>query len=217
MSDPGGTRTRMPRSPQLSFADAPPRKASGPALTVLPDAARVEEHIVRRAAPFAPGHLACTFGELERDVTRAARAAGACGRIATPETVGLALREACREARPPYARIREHAGFARAAQDLLGTLAGGMVEPDDLLALAPSLPPGPRERVASLAEVLCAARRRMEATGLVDPGGALLRAVAHLERGGELPRRVAGAGTLVFDWIHDWAPIRVRLAAALAG
>src|SRR5207248_5431418 len=48
--------------------------------TVLPDAARVEAHVVRRASPFATGPLACTFGELERDVVRAARASGACGR-----------------------------------------------------------------------------------------------------------------------------------------
>ena len=41
----------MPRSSQLSFAEAPRRKAPGTTLTVLPDAARVEEHIVRKAAP----------------------------------------------------------------------------------------------------------------------------------------------------------------------
>src|SRR3954469_17990806 len=206
----------MRRSPQLSFADAPPRKAPGPALTVLPDAARVEEHVVRRAAPFAPGHLACTFGELERDLVRAARGSGACGRLATPETVTLALREACREARPPYARIREQAGFARAAQDLLGTLAEGMLEPEELLALAPSLSPRTRERVAAVAEVLCAARRTLTARSLVDPGRALLGAVAELERGGELPRKIACAGSLVFEWILDWSPLRARLVAALA-
>jgi len=206
----------MPRSSQLTFADAPGRKAQGPALTVLPDAARVEEAVVRRAAPFAPGHLACTFAELERDVVRAARAAGACGRVATPEAVRLALREACREARPPYARIREQAGFARAAQDLLGTLTAGMLEPEELLDLASSLPPGTRERASSLAAVLCSARRRLEVQGLVDSGGALLRAVAHLEQGGELPRKVASAGAVVFEWIHGWSPIRVRLVAALA-
>ena len=183
---------------------------------MLPDSARVEEHIVRRAAPFAPGHLACTVGELERDLVRAARASDACERIATPEAVSLALREACRDAKAPYARIREQAGFARAAQDLLRTLAQGMLEPEELLALAPSLPEGTRERVASLAEVLCAAHRRLTARSLVDPGAALLRAVAQLERGGELPRKIAAAGCLVFEWINDWSPLRVRLAAALA-
>src|SRR5690349_20771853 len=137
-------------------------------LTVLPDAARVEESVVRQAAPFAPGHLACTFAELERDVVRAARAAGVCGRVATAEALRLALREACREARPPYARIREQAGFVRAAQDLLGTLTAGMLEPEELLALAPSLPSGTRERASSLAAVLRAARTRLEARGLVD-------------------------------------------------
>ena len=185
-------------------------------LTVLPDAARVEESVVRQAAPFAPGHLACTFAELERDVVRAARAAGACGRVATGEVLRLALREACRDARPPYARIREQAGFVRAAQDLLGTLTAGMVEPEELLALAPSLPSGTRERASSLAAVLRAARTRLEARGLVDAGSALLLSVAHLERGGELPRKVAGGGAVVFEWIHDWSPVRVRLVAALA-
>src|SRR5256885_1402636 len=85
---------------------------------------------------------------------------------------------------------------------------------------AAGLPAGLRRRAAtrgaSLAQVLCAARRKMEATGLVDAGGALLRAVAHLERGGEVPRKIAAAGTVVFEWIRDWSPIRVRLVAALA-
>jgi hypothetical protein len=182
LSDPFGTGEKMPCSSQLSFADAPARKAHGPTLAVLPDAVRVEEHVVRKAAPFAPGHLACTFADLEREVVRVARASGACGRIATPETLALALREACRTAAPPYARIREQAGFARAAQDLLETLSRGMLEPKGLLALVPALPGGTWERVSSLADVLCTARRRLEERGLVDAGGALLRGVEHLEK-----------------------------------
>ncbi|MFL5399078.1 MAG: PD-(D/E)XK nuclease family protein [Myxococcales bacterium] len=206
----------MPRSSQLTFTDAKARKAQGPALTVLPDAVRVEEHVVRKAAPFAPGHLACTFADLEREVVRAARGSGACGRIATPETLALALRDACRTAAPPYARIREQSGFARAAQDLLAALSRGMLEPKALLALVPSLPAGTWERISSLADILCTARRRLEERGLVDAGGALLRGVAHLEEGGELPRKLAAAGSVVFEWIDDWSPIRVRLVLALA-
>src|SRR2546423_9409138 len=82
MSDPAGTRRKM-------------------LLTVLPDAARVEDHVVRRAAPFVPGPVACTFGELERDVVRAARASGACGRIATPEAVRLPPPRGRAQARAP--------------------------------------------------------------------------------------------------------------------
>src|SRR2546428_424627 len=41
----------MRRAAQLSFDDARRKAPAGPALTVLPDAARVEEHLVRPGAP----------------------------------------------------------------------------------------------------------------------------------------------------------------------
>jgi len=66
----------MRRAAQLSFEDAHRTPAPGRDLTVLPDAARVEEHVLRRAAPFVAGQLPCTLAELERGLLREARAAG---------------------------------------------------------------------------------------------------------------------------------------------
>ena len=113
----------MRKAAQLSFDEAPRRARAGPPLTVLPDAARVEEYVVRRAAPFAAGQTACTIAQLERELVREARAAGVCPRVATPEALSLLFREVCREETPresPFFRIREQAGFARAVQDRSG-------------------------------------------------------------------------------------------------
>src|SRR2546429_205957 len=66
----------MRRVAQLSFDDARRKAPIGPPLTVLPDAARVEEHLVRRATPFVAGQVACTLLQLERELVRNARADG---------------------------------------------------------------------------------------------------------------------------------------------
>src|SRR5918912_212842 len=157
MSDPRGRRIQVRKAAQLSFDEAPRRARAGPPLTVLPDAARVEEYVVRRAEPFAAGQIACTIAQLERELVRQARAAGACPRVASPEALALLFREVCREETPPNApffRIREQAGFARAVQDLLAALGQGLLQPAELVSLA--LPEATRERVEPLARVLVA-------------------------------------------------------------
>src|SRR5438094_9095316 len=83
----------MRRVAQLSFDDARRKAPIGPPLTVLPDAARVEEHLVRRATPFVAGQVACTLLQLERELVRNARADGACPKVASPEALALLVRD----------------------------------------------------------------------------------------------------------------------------
>src|SRR4051812_46496212 len=99
---------------QLSFADARPRR--GLLLTVLPDAARVEETLTRlaRERGLAAGKVACSVAELEREIVREARRAGRCPPPAPPWAVELAVAHAARESTPrasPLNAIREQAGF----------------------------------------------------------------------------------------------------------
>src|SRR5712691_6699035 len=99
---------------QLSFADARPRR--GPRLAVLPDAARVEERLARvaRAQGFVAGKVACSLAELERELVREARRAGACGPPASKQAVALALREAAREkSGGPFFAVRGQPGYLR--------------------------------------------------------------------------------------------------------
>src|SRR5438270_895870 len=162
----------MRRAAQLSFEDAHRRPAPGRDLTVLPDAARVEEHVLRRAAPFVAGQLACTLAELERGLLREARAAGLCPAVATPEALTLLFREVCREETPrdsAFFGIREQPGFARAVQDLLAALGQGLLDPAELSRL--NLAEASRERIRPLARVLLEVRRALGRRGR-SPAGA---------------------------------------------
>ena len=196
---------------QLTFADLPRRR--GPRVSVLPDAARVEERLLQlaRAQGLVAGKVACSLADLERELVREARKAGQCPAPASPEALMLALREAAREHSPgPFFRIREQAGYARALGDLLSALTQGLLDPAELLAL--DLP----ERVAALGRTLLAARKRLDAAGLVEPQRAVRLAVEALERKGALPHFLAQAGAVQFEGILDWTPLRLRLASALA-
>ncbi|HWE24334.1 MAG TPA: hypothetical protein VG496_10390, partial [Myxococcales bacterium] len=208
----------MRRVAQLSFDDAPARTSPGRALTVLPDAPRVEEHVLRRAVPFVAGQLACTLAELERGLVREARAAGACPAVATAEALALLFRDVCREETPrdsSFFRIRDQPGFACAVQDLLAALGHGLLEPAELLRL--ELPDGARERVGPLARVLALARQSLERRGLTDSNRALRLAVEAIEDGGPLPLVLRGVREVTFDAVLDWTPLRVRMATALSG
>ncbi len=207
----------MRRVAQLSFDDARRKAPIGPALTVLPDAARVEEHLVRRAAPFVAGPVACTLFQLERELVRKARADGACPRVASPEALALLFRDVCREETPregPFWGIRDQPGFARAAQDLMSALAQGLIEPAELLRLP--LPDAAQERIAPLATLLVRAQKALDRRGLADPNRALRLAVDALAGGGDLPSLVRNAPELTFEAILDWTPLRVRMVASLA-
>ena len=207
----------MRKASQLSFDDARRKAPAGPPLTVLPDAARVEEHLLRRAAPFVAGRVACTLAQLERDLVREARVAGACPKVASPEALDLLFRDVCREDTPrgsPFWGIREQPGFARAVKDLLAALGHGSMEPAELLRL--QLPDAARERVAPLATLLVRARQALDRRGLADPNRALRLAIDALADGGDLPATIRAASQVTFDAILDWTPLRVRMAAALA-
>lgn len=196
---------------QLSFALTPRR---GPSVAVLPDAARVEERLARlaRQRGLVAGRVACSLAELERGLLREAQKAGACPQVASPFALRLALRDAARNHSPgPYFAIRNQAGYARALGDLLSVLGDGLLAPADLAAL--DVP----ERAAALGRTLSAAREMLQRAGLADPHQALLLAIEHLERGGGLPPHLAFAAELELDGILDWTPLRLRLAAALAG
>ena len=196
---------------QLTFAEF--RHRRGPRLTVLPDAARVEERLalLARAQGFVAGKVVCSVADLERELVREARKAGACPLPASPQALLLALREAAREhSQGPFFRIREQPGYARALGDLLAALTQGLLDPEELLAL--EVP----ERVAALGRTLMGARRLLDQAGLVDPHRAVRLSVEALERKGALPALLARAGEVQFEGILDWTPLRVRLAAALS-
>ncbi len=196
---------------QLTFADLPRRR--GPRVSVLPDAARVEERLLQlaRAQGFVAGKVACSLADLERELVREARKAGGCPAPASPEALLLALREAAREhSQGPFFRIREQPGYARALGDLLSALTQGLLDPAELVAL--DVP----ERVAALARTLLAARKLLDAAGLVEPQRAVRLAVEALERKGALPPFLARAGEVQFEGILDWTPLRLRLLAALS-
>src|SRR2546423_14451434 len=90
----------MRRVAQLSFDDARRKAPVGPPLTVLPDAARVEEYLVRGAAPFVAGEVACTLLKLERRLGPQARAPGGRPQGAPPEAPALVVRRGPRGAAP---------------------------------------------------------------------------------------------------------------------
>src|SRR5256714_6355666 len=207
----------MRRVAQLSFDRARRKAPVGPPLTVLPDAARVEEYLVRGAAPFVAGEVACTLLKLERELVGQARAGGACPKVASPEALALLFRDVCREEPPregPFWGIRDQPGFARTAQDLMSALAQGLIEPAELLRLP--LPETARERIAPLAPLLLRAQKALDRRGLAGPNRALRRAVDALADGGALPPLVRGGAELTFDAILDWTPVRVRMGAAQA-
>lgn len=217
----------MGRATQLSLLDARPRRAaarapaSGRPLAVLPDAARVEERLLRTAAAqgSVQGRIACTVAELERELVRAAQRAGKAGRIAPKLAVRLLLREIARErtqAGSPFHAIRGEPGFAAALADLYAVLEQGLLSPAELVAAVPTLPDGQRDRVAALAGLLHAAQGELARRGLSLQPAALRAAVQALRGGMPLPPLLAFAGEVSFEWVLDWPPLRIELACALA-
>jgi RecB family exonuclease len=216
----------MGRATQLNLLDARPRRprarASGRRLAVLPDAARVEERLLQRAAADGPvaGRVACTMAELESEIVRAAQRAGKAERIAPPLAVRLLLREIARERTErgsPFHAIRSEPGFVAALADLLSVLEQGLLPPGELLALAPALPEAQRDRIAALAGILRAAQSALARRGLALQPAALRSAVRALQGGLPLPPLLAEVGEITFEWVLDWTPLRVELACALAG
>ena len=209
---------------QLSFGEAaprPPPPRAGPVLTVLPDAARVEEHLAQRASEggLAAGNLACTFADLQEQVVRGSGAARDLARPAPPLARLLLYREVARERTPRgsiFFSIRGEAGFARALQSLAGVLGEGMLSPAALLLLCPSLPEATRARVEPLARLLVAAGGTLAEAGLGEPGEALLQACAALREGSPLPRLLREAAAVRFEHVLDWTPLRLELLFALA-
>jgi len=196
---------------QLTFADVRPR--GGPQLTVLPDAARVEERLqqLARAQGFVAGRVACSVADLERELVREARRSGSCPAPASPAALLLALREAARgHSHGPFFSVRDQPGYARALGDLLAALAQGLLEPAELLSL--EVP----ERVAALARTLVAARALLDGAGLAEPHRAVRAAVEAVERGGPLPPLLARVAGVRFEGILDWTPLRLRLVRALS-
>src|SRR3954462_5242499 len=203
---------------QLSFAEA--RRHRGLRVAILPDGARVEERLLQlsRERTVVAGKMACTLAELERELVREARRAGACPPPASPWLLQLALREAAREhSHGPWHAIRNQPGYERALGDLLAALTEGLIHPAELLSL--DVP----ERVRAAGRTLEAAREALRRAGAADPHLALrlpgaadpplaLRlAVEQLEARGVLPGFLAGAAELPFDGILDWTPLRLRL------
>ncbi|HZX94217.1 MAG TPA: hypothetical protein VFE90_06850, partial [Myxococcales bacterium] len=196
---------------QLSFAEA--RRHRGLRVAILPDGARVEERLLQlsRERTVVAGKMACTLAELERELVREARRAGACPPPASPWLLQLALREAAREhSHGPWHAIRNQPGYERALGDLLAALTEGLIHPAELLSL--DVP----ERVRAAGRTLEAAREALRRAGAADPHLALRLAVEQLEARGVLPGFLAGAAELTFDGILDWTPLRLRLVAALA-
>jgi ATP-dependent helicase/nuclease subunit B len=195
-----------PAQTQLDFTA--PARPRGPLLAVLPDAARVEERLLRlaRSSALVAGKAACSLAELERELLRTARVA-----VASPLASMLALREAAlRHSQGPYFSIREQPGYAQALGDLLAALAHGLLEPLELEKL--DVP----HRVRALGRTLTAARELLAAAKLADAGLGLRLAVESIERGGPLPAFVADASALEFEGILDWTPLRLRLVNALS-
>src|SRR5438067_3192568 len=195
MSDPRGRRGQM----QLTFEDA--RQRRGLTLSVLPDAARVEERLagLARKQGLVAFKAACSLAELERELVRAARRAGKCPAPAPPEALLLALREAARDhSEGPFFAIRREPGYVRALGELLEL---------------PGLPEGAEE----LGRTLAAARAILDRAGLCEPQRALVHAIDALEHGLPLPAALFARATAVeFDAILEWTPVRLRLAKALA-
>ncbi|HEX4383860.1 MAG TPA: hypothetical protein VH083_12960, partial [Myxococcales bacterium] len=195
-----------PGQTQLDFT-APPRPR-GPLLAVLPDAARVEERLLRlaRGTAIVAGKAACSLAELERELLRTARVA-----VASPLALMLALREAAlRHTQGPYFSIREQPGYAQALGDLLAALSHGLLEPLELEKL--DVP----HRVRALGKTLTAAREILTAAKLADAGLGLRLAIESIESGGPLPAFVADASAMELEGILDWTPLRLRLVNALS-
>lgn len=213
----------MPAPGQLSLFSPrqPARAARSGALVVLPDGARVAEHLeaLLRERPLVAGRPACTIADLERALIEAAQERGLAPRVAQPAALELAFREGARERTPsgsPYSPIRARAGFAQALRGLSRVLLQGLLPPEELLRLAPELPEPSRSRLGALARVLCGVREELAVAGLAEPGEALRRAVDALAGGLPLPALLAQAAELRFEQVLDWTPLRLELACALA-
>src|SRR4051812_21145154 len=188
MSDPRGRRGAM----QLTFEDA--RRRRGLTLSVLPDAARVEERLasLARQQGLVPFRVACSVAQLESELVRAARRAGMCPAPASPEAVLLALRDAARDhSEGAFQAIRREPGYVRALGRLLEL---------------PVLPEGSD----GLERTLAAARAILNRAGLCEPQRAVSCAIDALERGMALPALFGRATEVEFDAILDWTPLRLR-------
>jgi len=201
---------------QLSFGEAPPPR--GPELLVLPDAARVEEHLLRaaEAGGLALAGGVCTVAELEQALIEAAHGErAAAGRAA----LELIYRRVCRERTPrgsPWFAVRETPGFARALRSLGAALGQGMMAADELQSLVAQLDERLQRRLGPLAHLLLAAQRELAQAGLCDGPGALRAALEGLAAEGPLPALLTGISALRFEAVLDWPPLRLEMLFALA-
>ena len=215
----------MVKATQLSLlerAQQPERaRPSGPALVVLPDAARVEERLVRaaREAGCVQGRIACTVAELERELVSAAQRAGKAPMLAPPLALTLLFREIARERTQrgsPFYFIREEPGFARALAGLFAVLEQGLLDPEELRDRTAALPEPQSERIGALAGLLCAAKDHLMRRGLATQPGALAIAARALRNGMPLPLLLAQARSISFEAVLDWTPLRTELTCAIA-
>ena len=210
--------TNRPAQQQLAFGEAPRAPAPGArTLLVLPDAARVEEHLLRaaQAKGISRADAVCTVADLERELVQAARGPL---RAASPAALELLYRRVAREKTPrgsPWFEVRETAGFAQALRQLAASLGQGALTPQELLDLVDQLDERTRLRLAPLAQLLEAARAALAARGLCDGATALAHALRGLEER-PLPRLLQGLAGVRFEAVLDWPPLRLELLFALA-
>jgi ATP-dependent helicase/nuclease subunit B len=221
-----GSKRAQPQG-QLSFGELrplAPAVPSGPALLVLPDAARVEDHLRRAASQsdngLAPGGKVCTVSELEKAIIAAAR-----GKllVASPGALELTYRKIAREKTPrgsPWFAVRETTGFARALRDLASALGQGMLAPPELALLIPKLEnENAQRRLGPLARLLELARAELEKNSRCDAPTALLDGLRSLRTAPGLdllPPLLRGISLLRFESVLDWPPLRLELLFALA-
>ena len=185
---------------------------SVPALVSLhPDADRVEAAVLQG---LGAARLSAGAGHLS--LADAVRALAGPAPLLPPSGEVVALDQALEEKTPPaLAALRDAPGLVGALRELAGQCRDARLSPEELGRRSAALAEPARSRLAACADVLGRAAKRIVASGRRAPESLLELATERLDAGAPLPPRLADAGEVFVQRLHDWPPARVELVRAL--
>jgi len=180
---------------------------------VLPDAARVEEAMLRAAdrnGGFVDGSGYCTFAQLLE------RCQPDTSRPCSPLTSRIVLWSCAQHLPPgPFGSFVQEPAFARSVLELIFELKKGMVSPRALAEAAETLPESRRDGVRYLARLFGRYEQKLKCLKLADAEDRLLAASEALTSRG-LPDSLRGLGEIQIAAIYDWPALRSEFLLALA-
>ncbi len=187
----------------------------GRVLRVYPDAARVEEAMVRAAAgrAFVDGAGYLTFSQLVEALAASEDHSGR--RPCPPLTARMVVWACARKLGPgPFGDFVQEPAFARSAQDLFFELKSGGIDPAGFRLAVDRFPAGRMERARYLARLYEAYEARLAELKLSDREDTALLAIQRLQDRG-LPQDLRAAAIEVHG-VHDFTWARQALLVGLA-